>query len=206
MCCKTSLHYYKLSLGTCPSIYQKIIHRLTFPFCHSLRFITGFFHTCTFKFEIMSYEFSMPTSLLSLWVQGTGLAHPRKGHVDLRARKEAALKAIGMSEAEGRFWWMPSEKADDMSGERWFADELLARFLKTERAVIGRASARGVFVLLTVLAEERPTQFSTFLVGMSDLDGPTSANKVRLLSPPSGETLRVCGKRFTTSTGRWTWR
>ena len=66
----------------------------------------------------MSYEFSMPTSLLSLWVQGTGLAHPRKGHVDLRARKDAALRAIGMSEAEGRFW-MPSEKADDVSSESY---------------------------------------------------------------------------------------
>ena len=82
---------------------------------------------------------------------------------------------------------MPSDRADDDSRDRWLGDELLSRFLGTEASAISKASARGVFVLLTVLAENMPERFYNFLVEVSALDGPASQGSVQLFShPPSG--------------------
>ena len=55
--------------------------------------------------------------------------------------------------------------------ERWMNDVLLTQFLKTTKEVVSRASARGVLVLLTVLAEKKPEIFCGYLVEMSDTRG-----------------------------------
>ena len=62
-----------------------------------------------------------------------------------------------------------TDEGSDDSAERWMNDVLLARLLKTKE-VVSRASARGVFVLLTV-AEKKPEVFCGYLVGMSDSRG-----------------------------------
>ena len=138
----------------------------------------------------MSYEFSMPTSLDSLWQQ-TGLPCPKKGNVDLRTRKESALRACGMTTAEGAFWWVPTSRVDDDSAERWMNDVLLARLLKTTKEVVSRASARGVFVLLTVLAEKKPEVFCGYLVEMSDSRGQLVVQGAAQFSHPPPNSQQV---------------